>query len=290
MWKLVMLIHFIGCGRLGKTLATLIESKKPGSIGGIVNATFASAELTSKFIGVGTPYQNIQELPPADLYFITAPDDLIESLCMKLVENPSLPRNAIIVHCSGLLTSDVLKSATLKDCRIASIHPIKSFADPAVAIHDFSGTYCGFEGDEAAFTALKDLFENLNALVFKIKKESKMHYHAAMVIANNYLTTLHYHACKLLEHSDLDKPTAKKLVSKIMSDSLNNVQVLSHHEALTGPIQRGDFKTVQQHLNILQHEPTTLALYKILGQATLALTSLTEKVKEAFRKLLFLQF
>lgn len=277
--------NFIGCGKLGKTIARLLYNHGV-AIGGIVNTNTASGEAAVTFIGQGCAYASIRELPPADIYFITTNDSAIRSVCHTLATEHAFGKDALVVHCSGSLTSDILGEVKSHGCHVASIHPLKSMADPKLSIADFAGTYCAIEGDEYAIPILTSLFEKIGGQVFPIQKANKMLYHAASVMANNYLITLHYQVTQSFKTAGIDEQAAKKMVSLLMQDALNNVAQLSHVQALTGPMQRGDTETIAQHMQALASDDLVQLLYAHLGIATLPLTPHTDAVKEALKQAL----
>jgi len=277
-------INFIGCGRVGKTIATLIHNNQVGTILGIVNSSLKSGIETTKIINAGTAYEKLSDLPSAHIYFITTRDEVIPKIALDLVHSHQLKPGSIIIHCSGALSSDILVEAQKIDCYVASIHPIKSFANPKIATSTFNGTFCSFEGDPEALPVMKKIFEGIGGIFFELKKESKKKYHAAMVMANNYLTTLHYHAFNLLIESRIEKPIALKLISTMMEEVLNNIKMMAHTKALTGPIQRGDLQTVSDHLDAIKNDPVIRDLYAALGKATLSLTSHSDSLKEKFEE------
>ncbi len=279
-------INCIGCGRLGRTILRLIADNQIAIINEVVNQSLQSAEAAIKFVGQGKPVGSLDELSPADIYFITTRDDTIQHVCEELVRKNLLKSHSIVIHFSGSLASDVLVSARAAGCFIASVHPVKSFANSEAAINHFSGTYMAIEGDPEAMTIVKELIQGVGGIAFSIKKQNKRQYHAGMVIANNYLTTLHYQAVKNLQESGVEESVAKKLVSMLMSDSLNNVNTFDHKAALTGPIQRGDVATVKGHIEALQHDPISKAIYAALGKGALLLTTHELSVKNKLERVL----
>lgn len=277
-------INIIGCGKLGKTIGKLITQNNTGKVLGIICSSLESGKKSVEYIGDGIAFKNLDELPTADLYLITTKDDLIEEIANNLHTGNVLKPGTIVLHCSGSLTSDVLDKVKKDKCFVASVHPIKSFANPERAILTFAGTYCAIEGDEHAISILTPFFQKIGAITFPIKKENKSIYHAGGVIANNYLITLHYQAMQCYTKAGIDKEIAKKIVSMLMKDAFDNLNNSSHIQALTGPIQRGDIKTVSRHVSSLKQDsslPTTKDIYLSMGRGTIPLTNhgLSTKVK-----------
>lgn len=281
----MLTVNILGCGRLGKTIGRLFHLHNVAKIQCVMNSTSESTLGAVNFIGEGKAVKSYDELLPADVTFITTGDKRIPLICDQLVQSGKLKPSSIIAHCSGALTSDILAAAKTANCKIASIHPIKSFASPTEALSSFPRTFCSLEGDGEAQIVLSQLFEAIGAVVFSISKENKMQYHAATTMANNYLVTLHYHAMQTLIRSGVEEPIAMSITSRLMNDALTNLKISSHKKALTGPIQRGDVDTVKQHLHAIE-DGVTKNIYSALGVGTLPITTHETGVTEQFKKTL----
>ena len=266
-------INIIGCGRLGSTIGFLLSRSGNVNIKGVCNSSLASAKKAVKFVGQGVAYAQLTELPSADIYFITTPDNLIETTCNKLFLTQKIKKTAIVIHCSGSLSSDILHAAKQHGCKTASIHPIKSFANPKQSIKSFFGTFCAYEGDPKAGKIISELFQKIGARVFKIDKTNKVIYHAASVFAVNYLMALYSIAENCYVEAEIPLDTAKAIILNLMTGALENLKKLSPLQALTGPLQRGDIEVIAKHIEALSHQPEYLEIYRILGKATLSLTS-----------------
>ncbi len=276
-------VNFIGCGKLGLTLGSLIKKHKAAKIAGIVTSQLASAQAAAKKIGQGKAYADIASLKPADITIIATPDDTITTIVNALANTHTFKAGAMVMHCSGALTSDALAILRDKNVAVASVHPARSFANLEIAMADFEGTFCGMEGDEAASAPLRSLFEKIGGVIFTLDKKLKARYHAASVMANNYLTTLHYHATLAYAESGVEASLAKQLASSLMQQGLKNLEANDHEKALTGPLQRNDQQTILAHFQTLAKLPAlqmTKALYAALLLATLPITPHDENTRK----------
>jgi predicted short-subunit dehydrogenase-like oxidoreductase (DUF2520 family) len=268
---MILSVNIIGAGHLGKTIGHLLFKHQLVIIKGIYTTSQLSAESAIKFIGEGIYYPTINKLPPADITFITTPDDFIKQACDELSKSPFLKPKSIAVHCSGSLTSDSLSSISNKGCLVASIHPMRSFAKPQLSVEHYAGTYCAMEGDQQALSLLEPLFEQIGSITYRIDKTKKSLYHAAGVFASNYLITLAEQALICMQGAGVETETAMQVITNLMKGSVSNLeQTLSPPDSLTGPIQRGDILTLKNHMNALEGDQKNL--YSCLGKATLALT------------------
>ncbi len=275
---MAVVVNIIGAGNLGKTLGFLLSQSDEITIGAVCNASLERAVQAIDFIGAGTAVATLNELPPADITLITTPDSLIEKICEQLSQTTHLQRNSIAVHCSGCLTSDVMLALKHKACKLVSVHPMRSFANPLLSIQNYQGTYCALEGDDEAIVVVDSIFKSIGSITYPICKTKKASYHAAAVFSSNYLVTLSQQALSCLEEAGVDKKMAMKVISTIMKSTVGNLEnTLSPRDSLTGPIQRGDVLTVQKHLDALQGSKQK-ELYALLGLATLPIAPLDKSV------------
>lgn len=277
-------INFIGAGHLGQTIARLFVINNLATVAGICNSTYSSSLRAAEFIGFGQACENISSMPRADITFITLPDDKIESGCELYLRAKNFNPKGMVIHCSGLLTTDVLIAAKQKGCSTLSVHPMHSFADPPSSVERFAGTYCAIEGDESK--VVETLFKLIGAKLLYIEKSKKALYHAAGVMASNYLVTLADTAIKNLVLAGICEHEAKNVVSHLMDGTLQNLIVSdSACQALTGPLKRGDVGTVRQHLVAIENDHSQ-RLYRSLGDLTLHLTNLDAAKKKELKELL----
>ena len=228
-----------------------------------------SAREAVAFIGAGTAATTIEELPASDLYLIGCPDDSMRECCIQLAGSNLVTEGTVVFHLSGALASSELEPVRHKGASVASVHPVMSFANPAKAIGDFAGTWCGLEGDDPALALLEPAFESIGARSFRLEASGKRLYHAASVIACNYLVTLEELSLQTFEEAGIGRETALQILAPILRGTVENILALGTTEALTGPIARGDVSVIERQIRTLeQWNPEIAALYRKLGRAT----------------------
>jgi predicted short-subunit dehydrogenase-like oxidoreductase (DUF2520 family) len=189
-----------------------------------------------------------------------------------IAEAGLLRRGDVVFHCSGSLPSSELDAAVRVGARVASVHPLKSFAEPAEAVRTFVGTPCAAEGDRGALQVLVPAFERIGGRVSEIDPRFKTIYHAASVIVCNYLAALLETGLCCYEKAALDRATATRMIEPIVRETLENVLELGTARALTGPIARGDHAVVASHLSALDAwDARVAAIYRELGLIALDL-------------------
>lgn len=265
-------LNIIGCGNVGKTLAHLWVKHGVFQIQDVCNRSLESAQNACAFIGQGNPIHSYDDLRPADVFLIATADQSITDCCELLVQSNVLQAGNIVFHCSGALPASILESAKSAGAIIASIHPIKSFADPSLCVTNFAGTFCGAEGDVAALAILEKAFQAIGGQTLHIDSANKTFYHAASVVASNYLTALLELSIQSYVKAGLTREQALKIIEPIAHGTIKNIIGLDTAQALTGPIARGDLSTVSTQLNAFQDwKPEYGELYRLLGGVALDL-------------------
>ena len=284
--RTMMKINIIGAGAVGQTFGYLFVKHRLATIQGIVNQTEQSAQRAIQFIGQGQCYAAIRDLPHADLTLLTVSDQKIAALARILATNPNLQPGAVVMHCSGALTSACLGSLQDKQCVVASLHPAMSLKNPQWSVQQFMQIPCAVEGDAAAVALITKVFIAIGAMVYQIMPEKKALYHAAAVFSTNYPVTILQQAHACFVEAGLSKAHAKAVLDRFLQTVIENVQQVDEPKfALTGPIMRGDVGTVQQHLQALT-DPKLNDLYLRLAKETLELAFLDAAVCDEMNKVL----
>ena len=259
-------LNVIGCGRVGRALAQLCASHGAFEILDVFDIAREHAESAVAFIGCGCVAGEIDGMRGADAWMLTPPDDRIVASCEALAATGLLRPGDVVFHCSGASPSRDLAAASARGAVVASVHPLKSFADSAVAARTFEGTYCAAEGDAAALAVLRPAFERIGARVSEIDAAFKTVYHAASVIVCNYLAALLETGIRSYEKSGFKRDDALRMMEPLVRETVDNVFTLGTAAALTGPIARGDHAVVARQVAALEAwDSRVAAIYKDLG-------------------------
>jgi predicted short-subunit dehydrogenase-like oxidoreductase (DUF2520 family) len=264
-------INLVGAGHVGRVFGRLFAQHGVFTIQQVLTRSQASAQQAVNFIGAGSVATACQQLQPAAVYLLAVGDDQIVAASEALARAVPLA-GSIVFHCSGALASDKLQAAREAGALVASVHPIRSFADPAAVAAQFPGTFCGIEGDAGALALLTPALQAIGAQPVPINAAAKTVYHAAAVFASNYLVTVLDAALRAYQAAGIPEAVARQLAQPLASESMANVFRLGAAAALSGPIARGDLDTVaRQQQAVSQWDPGTGALYQALVAPTTAL-------------------
>lgn len=261
----------VGAGHVGRVLGRLFAQAGAFALQDVVARTAGSAAQAVAFIGAGSPLAAGAAMRRADVYMLTVSDDQIVPACEALADAVPL-QGALVFHCSGALASDRLAAARAAGACVASVHPVRSFADADAVAANFSGTFCGVEGDRQALDVLLPALAAIGARAVQIDPAAKTVYHAAAVFASNYLVTVIDAALRAYQAAGIPEEVARELARPLALESMENAFRLGAAPALTGPVARGDMATVQrQQAAVAAWDAATGRLYEALVPPTVAL-------------------
>ena len=188
-------------------------------------------------------------LADADLVLLAVPDEAIADVAGRISIGPW------VAHVSGATSLTALDPHE----RRFSVHPLQTLtADRGPEQLDGAWAAVTAETDEAA-AAAKWLAEALGLRPFPLADDDKPLYHAGAAMASNFLVTLYRAAARLLEETDAPPEALVPLMTRTIENGF----------ALTGPIARGDWSTVEAHLDALaERAPDLVPLYRALAEAT----------------------
>ncbi|MGI9577351.1 MAG: DUF2520 domain-containing protein [Microthrixaceae bacterium] len=171
----------------------------------------------------------------ADLVLLCVPDSSVAEVASRIA--PTAGR--VVAHCSGALGLAALAPAP----RRATVHPLASLPDAETGARRLSGGWFAVSGDAIA----TEMVGALGGRFVEVDDNRRAEYHAAAAIASNHLVGL----IGQVERVALEAGVPLDAYRRLATDSLNGAFETSPSEALTGPVARGDWETVEAHLGAL---------------------------------------
>jgi predicted short-subunit dehydrogenase-like oxidoreductase (DUF2520 family) len=299
-------VAIVGAGRLGQALAIALESagytivalvarrrrKAEKAVALLTDVRSGPVALTMNELdrlavrGSSPTARNGVDLPVTDLFIIATPDDAIAETAQRLaiVSTGKTRRRAArsqtaacgtVLHTSGALSSDVLRSLAEIGFHTGSLHPLVSVSEPRAGARGLHGAFYCLEGDEPALRIARAIVKDLQGMSFSVRPENKALYHAAALMAAGHVTALFDLATELLAACGLKKSLARETLLPLLVSAVSNLQVSAPEKALTGTFARGDVATVRRHLAALsgKKHAEALAVYKLLGLRSLQLAA-----------------
>jgi predicted short-subunit dehydrogenase-like oxidoreductase (DUF2520 family) len=261
----------VGAGRVGTALAYAL-TRKGWRLKVVADRDPAAARESRAIIGQGVASADIRRAAQgARILIISVPDDSVQRVARKLALARPDWSGCLVFHTSGLLPAAALDSLRKRGAGVASLHPVQSFPEKKGAGRLLRGIYWGIEGDLDAVDAGRALVTRLGGRAILLKEKDKPLYHAACSLAANAFVALEETAAGLLEETGIGRKTALAVLLPLVQGTLQNVKKIGPEKALTGPVSRGDFRTVREHLRVLEAHPGVREIYIVLAAQTLSL-------------------
>jgi predicted short-subunit dehydrogenase-like oxidoreductase (DUF2520 family) len=185
----------------------------------------------------------------AELVVLCVPDGVIAEVARGIEPGPW------VAHVSGATPLSALDPHT----RRFSLHPLQTFARSGRA-DQFDGAYGAVTAEtEEARAVGVELAAMLGLRPFELADEERALYHAGAAIASNFLVTLRLVAGRLVEDAGAPPEALDPLMRRTIENGFE----------LTGPIARGDWATVEAHVQAIRaRRPEYEHLYRALAEAT----------------------
>jgi predicted short-subunit dehydrogenase-like oxidoreductase (DUF2520 family) len=186
----------------------------------------------------------------AELVLLCVPDVVIRDVARDLV-----PGHGWIAHVSGGTPLAALDPHE----RRFGLHPLQTFTR-ARGPEQLDGAFAAVtaETPEARERGY-ELARLLGLKPFELADDARPLYHAGAAIASNYLVTLHRVASELFRSAGAPPEALVPLMQRTIENGFE----------LTGPIERGDWETVEAHREAIRAtRPDLEPLYDVLAEAT----------------------
>lgn len=270
-------LGFIGAGTVGTALAVRLSSKGYQVVA-VSSRSQTSAENLARAISSCRTFNNHQDVTDtAELVFITTPDDAIA----KIASQVKWHAGQSVVHCSGADSTDILQPAKKSGAHVGVFHPLQTFASTKQAIENIPGSTFALEAEPPLLDTLKDMATALDGQWIELKASDKVVYHAAAVIACNYMVTLVKLATDLWQTFSIPPHQATQALLPLLRGTITNIDTVGIPQCLTGPIARGDTGTIKKHLHALQKTaPSLLSTYQELGLQTIPIALAKGRINE----------
>ena len=185
----------------------------------------------------------------AELVLLCVPDTAIADTAARIEPG------TWVAHVSGATPLAALAPHE----RRFGLHPLQTFTR-ARGPEQLDGAWAAVTAETAEARELGfELARLLGLEPFELAEEARLLYHAGAAIASNYLVTLHRVAADLFRAGGAPPESLVPLMRRTIDNGFE----------LTGPIERGDWETVEAHRRAIRAtRPELEPLYDVLAEAT----------------------
>lgn len=257
----------VGAGPVATALAGALR------LGGVpVLGLWARRAAQARAAGSTAGVAAFSSAPPdimleSEVIILAVNDASITEVAQTLVGTGLINKRHVLLHCAGAASAqDVLGEVAGSVKGIGTMHPLSAIADGKTAMRALRGTVFGIEGDAIGRAAAQRLVTALQGVVLPLEGSQMAAYHAAAAIASNYVVAAIDAAAQILATAGVAADKAALALVPLAEGALRNVTAHGTTAGLTGPIRRGDAKTIQRHLEALRGKPELVETYRALAR------------------------
>jgi predicted short-subunit dehydrogenase-like oxidoreductase (DUF2520 family) len=266
-----MKIGFIGAGKVGISFGIYLKNK-----GFDISGYYSKTKSSTVKGATATESIEFSELrllvEASDLIFITTKDGEISKVAKEISDLENF-EGRIFIHMSGAHSSSILSPLRKNNCCCYSLHPLQVFSGIESAVEKLDSCYFSLEGDVEKINVIEEILQKLDNKYFVINEESKTLYHAAACVFSNYITATMWVGEQILSAAGIDFEENMEGFHNLIMGAVNDSISKGSASALTGPIARGDYMTLKNHLEDM-HDEQLKFRYKTLGLLTLELAKI----------------
>jgi predicted short-subunit dehydrogenase-like oxidoreductase (DUF2520 family) len=259
-------VGVVGVGRVGSVLAAALQ--QAGHTVTAASGVSDESRRRAERLLPGVPLLPADDVVrKAGLVLLTTPDDVLEEVIDGLVKHDAFQPGQLVVHASGRYGIAVLDPAVRAAGVLPlALHPVMTFAGAPEDVQRLSGATFGVTAPEVLRPVAEALVIEMGGEPVWVPEEARPVYHAALAWGSNYLVTIATSAAELLTTAGVEHPA--RLLAPLLGASLDNA-LRRGDTALTGPVSRGDARTVEVHLDALRRcAPELVPSYVALARLT----------------------
>lgn len=202
----------------------------------------------------------------SDLLLLTVTDDAISPLAAALAAAGELRAGQYVAHTSGAHGLRVLAPATARGAVPLALHPAMTFPGSPDDADRLAGVGFAVTAPEGHRAVAEELVRALGGVPIWVDESDRPLYHAGLALGANSLIAPVAAALEVLAAAGIDDPA--RLLGPLLRVTVENALRLGD-QALTGPVRRGDTKTLVSHRKIIgERIPGALPTYQSLAVVT----------------------
>ena len=253
---------FIGAGKVGCSLGKFLSTHGV-EVAGYYDRDTEYAEEAARFTGSVRFFSVEDAVRESDMLFITVPDGVISSVFDEIKVFDI--REKYICHCSGSISAaDAFVGIESTGAYEYSVHPLFAANDRFETYRELADAFFTLEGDESHIDDIRKVLEDAGLKVKRIHSSDKAKYHLAAVITSNMVLGLIDSGIDLLMDCGFKEEEARLAIRPLVIGNVTHALDAGTVKALTGPVERGDVRTLERHLDQLG-EPEQRQLYRLLS-------------------------
>jgi len=227
---------------------------------GVYDPDIRARTRAVKILGLKKPIPYPEFVAKSEALFIATPDDVIRKAAGRIRRR--LAKNTILVHFSGLRPANIMPRT--HPARRAAVHPFATF--PRLVIPPPRRNYPLFvQADQGTIGPIRRIFRGRHFTVLPIRARDKSRLHLMGVLSSNLFVGLIDAAMVLIPAGPKRERIFRQAIRPLIEETTRNLIGTGIPGALSGPVKRGDLRTVKEHLRLLRKNEDLDRIYRALS-------------------------
>lgn len=259
-------VGIVGSGRVGSVLGAALGGvgHRVHAVSGVSRASLSRAAAMLP----GVPIRAADEVViGAELVLLCVPDEALDDLVSGLADTGTFRAGQLVAHTSGAHGLGALEPALRAGALPLALHPALPFTGRgAEDLSRLVGVAFGVTAPEPLRLVAEALVVEMGGEPVWVPDNLRPLYHAALALGANHLVTLVNDSADALRAAGIAEPA--RVLGPMLGAALD-ATLDRGDAALTGPVSRGDARTVAAHLAALRTSaPDSVASYIAMARRT----------------------
>lgn len=247
--KSIYKIGFIGSGKLATQLAMALYDKGI-DVAQIYSRNFQNASILADRVKAEAIEKISDFSESTDIVIVSISDSAYSTIDLSVIK-----KDIIIVHTSGSLSIDVLKSRI--NCGV--FYPLQTFNK--YDIPDWNKIPICIEADSLENSQkIKNLASLLSKNIYDINSVQRASLHLAAVFVCNFTNSMYAIGEELLDEKEISLNLLRPLIEETAKNAIKN----SPKYIQTGPAVRNDKPILEKQIESLKHHKDYAEIYKLI--------------------------
>ncbi len=246
-------VAVLGAGRLARALVPLLV-RAGYRVAAVASRSGRSAKaLARRAKGARAGSDLAAAAASAEIVLLAVPDREIAPLARNLARDVADWSGRTALHHAGALGTAPLAPLARRGARVGVLHPLLAPGAGPAAFP--GGARARIEGDAPARRTAERMARDLGLVPFRLPSRpggpDRAAYHAAASLASNDVVALLAAAVDLLRDAGLSERSALAALIPLARGAVDRIGEEGPARALTGPVARGDARTLRAQLRRL---------------------------------------
>jgi predicted short-subunit dehydrogenase-like oxidoreductase (DUF2520 family) len=209
---------------------------------------------------LGAPVTSAEACAEAEVIVVGVPDSILSEIDAVLA--PEVGPGQVVWHLAGAYGIEALPAVAQAGAAVAALHPVQACPSVEAALARLPGSAWGITCSQGLEGWAHEVVSvHLRGTPVDVAEADRPAWHAAAVITSNGIAALLASGEQILDAVGIDLP--ETVLGPLARGTIENaVEGGGGARTLTGPVVRGDVRTVERHVAALRaHDPELVEAY-----------------------------